>query len=87
MGRPEMREKFDKDGNYIEPLWGFQPDGIAFDGQYGRVGWICVTDTVCAGCHKAAMCLHVDQSEGEYYPGTICRECIERLFSGQREGG
>lgn len=82
-----MREKFDKDGNYIEIAWGFQPNGeIAFDGGYGRHGWICVTDTVCAGCHKAAMCLHADQSESEYQPATVCRDCIERLFSPQREG-
>lgn len=55
---------------------------IHFDGNYGRTGTIQVTDTVCAGCRKAAMCLHVDQSEGEYHPGTVCRDCIEKLFAG-----
>lgn len=66
---------------------GFQSDGsIRFDANYGRMGLICVTDTVCQGCGKAAMCLYVDPSENEYTPGTVCRACIDKLFAQPVEG-
>jgi hypothetical protein len=70
---------------YEDPQYGFTSDGttILFDGEYGRLGGIRVTDTVCGGCGKAAMCLHVDQSEGEYKPGIVCRDCIVRLFGAE----
>jgi hypothetical protein len=73
---------------YEEPQYGFTEDGerIRFDADYGRVGVIQVTYTACGGCGKAAPCLHVDQSEGEYRPGAVCRGCIVRLFEAECSG-
>ena len=68
------------------PRYGWTADGkaITFDGDYGRDGVIQVTDTVCCGCNRAAMCLHADQSDGEYHPATVCEDCIAKLFAAMR---
>lgn len=73
------------DTEYGGPREGWQADGsLAFDANYGRDGVVCVTDTVCLGCGKADLCVHVDQSEGEYNPASICRDCIAKLFERHR---
>lgn len=52
-----------------------------FEGGYGRTGVISLGDGVCALCGKSALCLIVDQSEGEYEPGMACQDCIGRAFT------
>ena len=54
---------------------------ITFDANYGRHGSIDISKTKCDGCGNEKICLKVDQSEGEYTPGNICKECIDRMFS------
>lgn len=80
--------RFDADGNYIEPKRGLQDGQIAFDANYGREGLVQVTSQPeeCDGCGQPRTCLWVDQSEGEYYPALVCRECIDKLFSVPSQG-
>ena len=72
-----------EDGMTTRYGWGTDSVGafLSFDGKYGRDGVMRATRAACAGCGEEKKCLRVDQSEGEYDPGLICLDCIERLFS------
>lgn len=52
---------------------------ILFDANYGRMGRIALEDAKCSGCGFQGVCIVVDQSEGEYHAGAICRECATKL--------
>ncbi len=51
-----------------------------FDGGYGRKGVIEIERGHCAACAGEVPVLMVDGSEGEYAPGRMCQECIEKAF-------
>ena len=54
---------------------------IEFDGGHNRTGHIWIEYVQCDGCHKNAPCLMMDGSEQEYTAGSICRHCIETMFT------
>lgn len=78
-----------EDGIVTSYGWGVE-DGepfISFDADFGRDGMFRTANGKCAGCGEQRKCLHVDQSEGEYKPGVICLDCIERLFERHKRQG
>lgn len=59
---------------------------IEFDGGYGRQGRIELGTTLCVACHKEALCLIADSSEGEYEVAAICKPCIDAQFTSAGSG-
>jgi len=51
-----------------------------FDGKYGRDGVIVVLEGECDVCGRTECVLVVDQSEGEYWPGSVCIICANKAF-------
>jgi|JI9StandDraft_1071089.scaffolds.fasta_scaffold662841_1 hypothetical protein len=54
---------------------------ITFDGNYGRDGVIRIEQAECHACKTTRLCLYIDNSEGEYTAGVICKDCIDKLFA------
>lgn len=55
-------------------------DQILFDGGYARIGSITIQRRPCVSCGETRRCVVIDQSEGEYHAGAICKNCIDRLY-------
>lgn len=54
---------------------------VTFEAGYDRVGTIEMVQGTCVVCgEQNIMVLSVDSSEGEYGPGSICKECIDNMF-------
>jgi len=47
-----------------------------FDGGYERVGVISADTGTCHVCSNVTDVISMDNSEEEYRPGNICKECV-----------
>lgn len=57
---------------------------------YSRVGHLALSIEKCERCQRETVCLHFDESEGEYGGVDLCQDCLNELFQRKaevRQGG